>query len=455
MVMSHDDAAARSSALTDELRAAGDRLLGVLEHARQVREESPEVLFRVLQETSTIVEELRVAEEALATQSELLEVYREELEVERSRYVDLFDWAPDGYVITDANGTILEANRAASELLGRPPSALLGKLLATFVAEENRRAFRLALARVNEGHELEEMVLPVRSGAGDTFEAAFTAAAGGSADRGVRWMIRDVSDRFAREAQIQSMHAEIELYNSLKAMAQMLVDDISQSTLLQRVTDLAAQAIPGAHAGITLRDAKGASTAAASDGLVASLDEIETELGEGPCMDAMRTGEISVVDDMATETRWPKFVVAAATRGIGSSIGVPLVVRDDVIGALNIYCERDHAFGASEVQLARMLADQAAVALANARLYESSSQLAEQLREALASRGLIEQAKGILMARERLGEDEAFDILRRASQRTNRKLRDIARQIVDSATTTASTTASTTATSASTAPDED
>ena len=67
------------------------------------------------------------------------------------------------------------------------------------------------------------------------------------------------------------------------------------------------------------------------------------------------------------------------------------------------------------------------------RLYESSARLADQLREALASRGLIEQAKGILMANEHCGEDEAFDILRRASQRTNRKLRDIARQVVDGA----------------------
>jgi GAF domain-containing protein len=236
-----------------------------------------------------------------------------------------------------------------------------------------------------------------------------------------------------RDEQIRSLHAEVELLNSLASLSHVLHDDVTQLDLLHRVTRLSAQALPGIHAGVTVGHGTNATTAAASDPLVADLDAVEVELGEGPCIEAMTTGAVVKVDDMTIDQRWPGFAAAAIERGVISSMGLPLVVRDEVIGALNLYALTPRAFAAREMQLAAMLAEQAAFALGNIRLYESSSRLAEQLREALATRGLIEQAKGILMAKERCDEDEAFDILRRASQRTNRKLRDIARQVVDGA----------------------
>jgi AmiR/NasT family two-component response regulator len=107
------------------------------------------------------------------------------------------------------------------------------------------------------------------------------------------------------------------------------------------------------------------------------------------------------------------------------------VVNGESEGSLNLYCSTTDGFDAHDQENAQMFADQAAVALHNTLLYVKSVKLAEQLQEALGSRAIIDQAKGVLMERERVGADEAFAMLRDASQRLNIKVRDIAQKIVD------------------------
>ncbi len=127
---------------------------------------------------------------------------------------------------------------------------------------------------------------------------------------------------------------------------------------------------------------------------------------------------------MATDERWPTFGPDAAARGIGSLISYKLAA-DDTVGALNLYGRRPRAFDDGGRDAASLLAIFASVVLASthARLQ------AVQLRQALESRDVIGQAKGILMERERVTADAAFDMLRRASQQVNRKLRDLAEDI--------------------------
>jgi transcriptional regulator with GAF, ATPase, and Fis domain len=118
----------------------------------------------------------------------------------------------------------------------------------------------------------------------------------------------------------------------------------------------------------------------------------------------------------------------------GVSMAIPLVVRGEIIGELTLHADKDYPFDEGATDLLSMLADQAATVAANALAHDSAVTLAQQLADAMTSRAVIEQAKGVLMARERCNPDDAFDMLRRASQRSNTKLRDIAQQIVDSVT---------------------
>src|SRR5205085_7455340 len=132
---------------------------------------------------------------------------------------------------------------------------------------------------------------------------------------------------------------------------------------------------------------------------------------------------------------WGERVAAAAVEaGVGSSLSAPLVVDGRALGGLNVYSARLNAFDATAEDTLRAFADRAAAVAANARDYWAMVETTRQLETALESRAVIEQAKGMLMARQGCSPDEAFDILRRASQRNNRKLRDIASDIVTGST---------------------
>ena len=212
-------------------------------------------------------------------------------------------------------------------------------------------------------------------------------------------------------------------------------NDVEQ--VLQRVAELAKQAIPGAaEVSVSLVNpgvSGTANTAAFTGSLALRLDETQYGQGYGPCLDAAEAGGVLLIRDMATEDRWPQYSPAAVAAGVRSSLSVGLPVQQAVTGALNIYaCEPDN-FDDETVILAQTFAGYAAVALANAHLYASTAALAQQMRTAMATRATIEQAKGILMAGLKCGPDEAFGTLTRLSQQANRKLRDIATEIVEAA----------------------
>jgi GAF domain-containing protein len=173
-----------------------------------------------------------------------------------------------------------------------------------------------------------------------------------------------------------------------------------------------------------------ANTAAFSGSLAHQLDERQYEQGYGPCLDAAHAGEVVVIDDMATETRWPRFAPLAMKAGVRSSLSVGLPVQQHVIGALNVYSTAAFAFDNDAEELARTFAGYAAVALANASLFTSTADLAAQMQKAMESRAGIEQAKGIIMAQLHCDADTAFDVLTKRSQHANRKLRDVAADII-------------------------
>jgi GAF domain-containing protein len=221
----------------------------------------------------------------------------------------------------------------------------------------------------------------------------------------------------------------------LRDLARVALAGRSLDEVLTEITDIAARGIPGAEAvSITLLRAEKAFTAAYSGEMALQADELQYEHGYGPCMDAGRGGVLLRIDDMRTEQRWPDYVAhLLRTSRVRSSLSVPLPYQGTTIGALNIYAGRENAFSSPESLTAGLdVAEVVAVAVANADAHAQLGDQARNMRIAMDSRAVIEQAKGVLMAQRGVDPEQAFEILRAASQRSNRKLRDIALGVVQS-----------------------
>ena len=219
---------------------------------------------------------------------------------------------------------------------------------------------------------------------------------------------------------------------SITELQNLLLATSGIEQILQEVTVLAARTVgSGLSCGITLQPNGHPVTVATSDPRAAQVDEVQYELDEGPCLHSMRNSVRVSVEDTAGEERWGGFSTRAAANGIRSSLSMPLSA-DGILGALNLYAPVPKAFGETEVRRAEVLAASAAATLALAARQSSTAVLTGQLREALASRSVIDQALGIIMAQERCSSTQAFAILRGASQNRNVKLREIAHQIVTS-----------------------
>lgn len=220
--------------------------------------------------------------------------------------------------------------------------------------------------------------------------------------------------------------------STLSALLRIRLDRGPLEDVLQQLVDIARDALPGADAvSTTLLRGDKAWTAAYTSQLALDADEMQYERGYGPCMDAGRTGTVMRVEDMREEARWPDYAAHVVAHGVLSSVSVPLPIQTDVIGALNCYSGKPAAFADESVAIAEELAAHVAVAVGNAVAYTDATTLVEQMRAAMNSRAVIDQAMGIVMAQNRCNPATAFRILTRASQNRNVKLRDLARSTVD------------------------
>ena len=210
--------------------------------------------------------------------------------------------------------------------------------------------------------------------------------------------------------------------------------DIDLETLLDKIAYLAKRTIPGAtEVSVTLVHGDRARTAAFTGELALKVDEQQYERGYGPCLDASAANISLSVPDTGAEERWPDWAAAAHQAGVHSSLSIGLPVQERVTGALNLYATETHAFDDDALAIAQTFAGFAAVALANAHLYETQATLATHMQKAMDSRAVIEQAKGIIMGSRHCSPAEAFAILTKLSQDSNRKLRDVATALVETA----------------------
>ena len=211
----------------------------------------------------------------------------------------------------------------------------------------------------------------------------------------------------------------------------LLVETPPMDDFLHEAVRLAADMIvPAAAGSLTITRDHHPVTVATSDPLAAKVDEIQYGADEGPCLEALRTGRIIQVDDLPAETRWDGYRTHAIAQGVISSLSLPLTVGPRTLGALNLYATIRTAFAGPPRRYAKAFAAQCAAALAVTLRQADQADLQAQLTEAMASRSIIDQSLGILMGQQRCSADEAFELLRGASQHRNRKLRDVAADIV-------------------------
>ncbi|PWW20906.1 ANTAR domain-containing protein [Geodermatophilus normandii] len=193
----------------------------------------------------------------------------------------------------------------------------------------------------------------------------------------------------------------------------------------------AVERTPGAEAcGLTLEQTGGPRTVTYSGELAARGDERQYELDDGPCLQSLRTGRVVRVPDMAREQRWGRYPRRALDAGVHASLSFPLTVGTRGRGALNLYASRPDAFTDADERLGRSWAAQASGALSVAWRMAAGEETVDNLTQAVTTRQEIGQAVGLLMAQRRCTADEAFALLKGASQRSNEKLREVAQRIV-------------------------
>ncbi len=226
-----------------------------------------------------------------------------------------------------------------------------------------------------------------------------------------------------------------EVTGALETLTAALDSENDFTVLLRQVCEQVTRAVPGVdEATITLLTEGAPVTAASTSDVVTKLDHDQYAFGDGPCLRAARTGKMVRVSVADAVELWPVFAKASAAEGFGSFLSAPLVLGDGHHGAVNCYSARGHGFADLDEKLLDLYTSAITAALRAYRRYQQAREMTEQLRGALTSRAVIDQAKGILMALHQVPAEEAFRLLVERSQRENVKLRDLAGRFITQAT---------------------
>ncbi|WP_374008401.1 GAF and ANTAR domain-containing protein [Leifsonia sp. LS-T14] len=232
---------------------------------------------------------------------------------------------------------------------------------------------------------------------------------------------------------MRAQSKERQLAEAFVTLADTMVDDYDVVDLLHTVVELCSSLLDATDAGILLPNSAGELEVAASSSERSHLIGL-LQLGEdeGPCVDAYRTGVLVTVDDIAgSYARWPSFAIAAAESGYASMHAIPLRLRKETIGSLNLFRDRTGGFSEDDAVTARALADGATIGILHERSLRESNIARTQLQHALDSRVIIEQAKGVIAHTQNVDMDTAFQLIRARARDTRTRLSEVARHIVE------------------------
>jgi GAF domain-containing protein len=217
----------------------------------------------------------------------------------------------------------------------------------------------------------------------------------------------------------------------LVSVGRTVSDEGDLLTLLQRVVEIAHDAIDGADSTSLTIDLGGRTyTAVHTDDRTLRVDSEQYDAGDGPCLEASRTGAVVLVNADDPEDRWPRFTAAAREEEILSFLAAPLITGEQSLGSFNLYGHARSAFDALDAEILELLTTTVSRTLGDFARFKSARDVADSIQRALQTRAPIEQAKGILMALHGVDADEAFDLLRRESQATNTRLHTVATELV-------------------------
>ncbi|WP_328810161.1 GAF and ANTAR domain-containing protein [Rhodococcus sp. NBC_00294] len=232
-----------------------------------------------------------------------------------------------------------------------------------------------------------------------------------------------------------SLPLAVVIGNAVRSLSAAGTDDDHAAELMHRLVDAACACIPDTDmCGVTVELNGAPFAAATSSTTVSAIDLEQYDADSGPCLHAAREGETVLVDCEAGDARWPEFGTTARAAGIAAMMCTPVRVGDRTIGSLTLFAHTPHSFDDLDRQVLSTLVGAVSDALERHDQHRDLSTTVDGLRDAMAHRAPIEQAKGILMALRGIDDAAAFEVLSTESQRTNRRLRDIAREFVSSVT---------------------
>lgn len=225
---------------------------------------------------------------------------------------------------------------------------------------------------------------------------------------------------------------EVELADLFVEMADTLIDDFDVIDFLHLLAERCVHVLGVSAAGLLVTDERDQlQVLAASSEQTRLLELFQLQTDQGPCLDAFRAGQPVSVSDLGVAGHWPQFAAAAAEVGFGAVHSLPMRLRTEVIGALDLFDTTARSLDDQTVRIGQALADVATIGLLQRRAIRRRDALTEQLQSALTSRILIEQAKGVLAERLDISVSAAFSMLRGAARKSNRRLSDLAQAVVD------------------------
>jgi PAS domain-containing protein len=411
-----------------DLHAVRDRAGRFRRHAR-AEEADAAALALALEELDVTLEELRVAEEEVLLQQEALGDGRAERELDRQHLQALFLLAPAAYLVTDPVGVIGQANLRAAGLLGVDGRFLAGKPLASFVDPDDRSRFRDHLSRL-PGGEGGEWRVRLRPRDRDPVQVVASVAVGrdhaGLASE-LRWLLWPPLADEAGAGRPEGVAAAGALAGAAAGMP--ALDDLAEA--LHEVTEAAALLLGADGAGLMLADQAGVLRWVTATGEAEqAFERAQRDLGEGPCVDAFGRDTVVWTADLRSDPRWPRLGPAGAGNHVRGVLAVPVGPPGRRLGTVNAMTRRPRPWSGADAAAAAALAAVVGRLLGSAGQARHRGDLVVQLQGALDSRILVEQAKGVLMEREGLSAQGAFERLRRQARARSRKVDEVAREVI-------------------------